>query len=66
LAIGTNVRGRMIGEFPGLGQLDADDNLRSTSDFRGLYCSILEQWFNVDAAAVIPSASSFYRPALIG
>jgi uncharacterized protein (DUF1501 family) len=64
--VGTNVRGRMIGEFPGLGRLDADDNLLSTSDFRALYCSIVEQWFNVDAAAVIPSASAFGRPALIG
>jgi len=64
--LGTSVRGQMIGEFPGLAQLDADDNLRSTSDFRGLYCSILEQWFNVDAAAVIPEAASFARPALIG
>ena len=56
----------MIGEFPGLAQLDADDNLRATSDFRGLYCSIIEQWFGVDAAAVIPDAGAFARPALIG
>jgi uncharacterized protein (DUF1501 family) len=64
--LGTQVRGQMIGEFPGLAQLDADDNLRATSDFRGLYCSIIEQWFGVDAAAVIPDAGSFARPALIG
>jgi uncharacterized protein (DUF1501 family) len=64
--IGTKVKGQMIGEFPGLAQLDADDNLRSTSDFRGLYASIIEQWFGVDAAAVIPDAASFARPALIG
>ena len=64
--VGTNVRGQMIGEFPGLAQLDEDDNLRSTSDFRGLYCSIVEQWFGVDAAAVIPDAGAFARPALIG
>ena len=64
--IGTQVRGQMIGEFPGLAQLDADDNLRATSDFRGLYCSIIEQWFGVDAAAVIPDAGAFARPALIG
>ena len=64
--IGTNVRGEMIGEFPGLSQLDADDNLRNTSDFRALYCSLTEQWFNVDAAAVIPDAGAFARPALIG
>ena len=64
--IGTQVRGQMIGEFPGLAQLDADDNLRATSDFRGLYCSIVEQWFGVDAGAVIPDAGAFARPALIG
>ncbi len=64
--IGTNVRGEMIGQFPGLAQLDEDDNLRNTSDFRGLYCSIIEQWFNLDAAAVIPDAGAFSRPALIG
>jgi uncharacterized protein (DUF1501 family) len=64
--IGTQVRGQMIGEFPGLAQLDADDNLRATSDFRGLYCSIVEQWFGVDAGAVIPDAAGFSRPALIG
>ena len=55
----------MIGEFPGLTQLDSNDNLRSTSDFRHLYCSLLEQWFGVDAAEVIPGASSFSRPALL-
>ena len=64
--IGTQVRGQMVGEFPGLAQLDADDNLRATSDFRGLYCSIIEQWFGVDAGAAIPSAAGFGRAALIG
>ncbi len=64
--IGTRVRGQMVGEFPGLAQLDPDDNLRSTADFRALYCSIAEQWFGVDAGAVIPDAGSFARPALIG
>ena len=63
--IGNKVKGQMVGEFPGLAQLDPDDNLRATSDFRGLYCSIIEQWFGVDAAAVIPDAASFARPALI-
>ena len=56
----------MVGEFPGLDQLDDDDNLRATSDFRGVYCSLLEQWFGVDAGAVIPDAAGFARPALIG
>ena len=52
--IGTAARGKMIGEWPGLEVLDEDDNLRSTSDFRAVYCSLIEQWFGVDAGAVIP------------
>jgi uncharacterized protein (DUF1501 family) len=63
--IGTKSRGQMVGEFPGLAQLDSEDNLRATSDFRGLYCSLLEQWFSFDAAQVIPGASSFTRSALV-
>ena len=51
---------------PGLGTgLDSDGNLVETADFRGVYASLLEQWFSVDAAAVIPNASSFSRYALI-
>ena len=63
--IGSQVRGQMIGEFPGLDQLDDDDNLRATSDFRGLYCSLLEQWFGLDAGAVIADSGSFTRPTVI-
>jgi uncharacterized protein (DUF1501 family) len=63
--IGTRARGRMLGEFPGLATLDADDNLRSTFDFRALYCGLLEQWFGVDAAPIIPGAAAFTRPTLL-
>ena len=64
--VGSRAAGTMVGEFPGLQNLDADDNLRSTSDFRSLYCSLLEQWFDVDAAQVMPGAGGFARPTLIG
>lgn len=64
--IGAPARGKMVGEWPGLDNLDEDDNLRSTFDFRSLYCGLIEQWFGVDAGAVIPGASSFSRAALIG
>ena len=64
--VGTRAKGRMVGEWPGLDVLDEDDNLRSTSDFRAVYCGLLEQWFGVDAAAVIPGAANFPRAALIG
>ena len=64
--IGTRARGQMVGEFPGLTTgLDDDGNLRPTSDFRGVYCSLLEQWLGADASAVIPGARGFARPALV-
>src|SRR5947199_5545262 len=57
--IGSRVAGRMVGEFPGLATLDPQQNLRSTSDFRALYCALLEQWLATDAAGVIPGAAAF-------
>ena len=65
--IGSTVRGQMIGEFPGLGSggVDGEGNLRPTADYRGLYSAILEQWLQTDAAAVIPGAEAFARPALL-
>ncbi len=63
--VGSKAKGEMVGEFPGLAVLDSNDNVRVTSDFRGMYCSLLEQWLGHDAAAVIPGASSFVRPELV-
>jgi uncharacterized protein (DUF1501 family) len=63
--IGTKVRGRMVGQFPGLATLDPEENLRSTADFRALYCGLLEQWLGTDASAVIPNAANFSRPDLV-
>jgi uncharacterized protein (DUF1501 family) len=68
LVMGSKASGQMVGSFPGIegSQLDNRDNLRSTSDFRGAYCALLEQWLGVDAGDVIPNASSFTRPTLVG
>ena len=63
--IGTRVKQQMIGEFPGLGVLDAQDNVRSTVDYRSIYCALLEQWLGVDSAPIIPGASGFERPTLL-
>lgn len=68
--IGSNVRQGLIGEFPGLatgsgGGLDQQGNLRATADFRGLYCALLEQWFQTEAQGIIPNAGSFTRPVLL-
>ncbi|MEA2192248.1 MAG: hypothetical protein QOI73_2369 [Solirubrobacteraceae bacterium] len=66
--IGKDVKQGLIGEFPGLAAgtgLDSSGNLRATADFRGLYCALLEQWFQTEAAGIIPSAASFTRPTLL-
>src|SRR3984957_9791216 len=63
--IGTRASGKMVGEFPGLTKLDENENVVRTSDFRGMYCSLLEQWFETEAGLVIPEAASFERPVLI-
>ena len=64
--IGSQVKGQMLGEFPGLASgLDDEGNLKATFDFRSLYCSLLEQWFGTDAEAIIPNAASLDHPAIL-
>jgi uncharacterized protein (DUF1501 family) len=76
--IGKKVQQGLIGQFPGLkayGATDSglmrDGNLRATSDFRGVYSAILEQWLDTDAAGLIPGAGNrpgtgaFVRPDLV-
>ena len=60
--IGTRASGQMIGEFPGLTTLDAQGNLKATSDFRALYASLVEGWLGgASAAQVIPDAGRVAR-----
>jgi len=63
--VGTRAQGTMVGEFPGLSQLDSGQNLRATSDFRGLYSALLEDWLGTDAGAIIPDAKRFVRPTIL-
>jgi len=63
--IGSMAEGKMVGEFPGLTRLDEDDNVRHTSDFRSMYCSLLEQWLGQEAGPIIPGAANFARPKLV-
>jgi uncharacterized protein (DUF1501 family) len=63
--IGSQSQGQMVGEFPGLSSLDVNENVRVTSDFRGMYCSLLEQWLGFDSSQIIPGASGFERPQLV-
>ena len=63
--IGSKAKGEMVGEFPGLSSLDNYGNLKVTSDFRGMYCALLEQWLGHDAGPIIPGASGFTQPTLV-
>jgi uncharacterized protein (DUF1501 family) len=65
MLIGSRVSGTMIGEQPSLESLDVNGNARENVDFRGIYCSLLEQWLGHDAAAVIPGADRFPRYRLL-
>ncbi len=64
--MGTNVRQHMVGEFPGLTNgLDGDGNLKATVDFRAVYASLVEQWFDVDAKRILPDAAKMSRMRLV-
>ena len=66
MLIGTRTRGQLIGELPPLREaLDREGNLRATVDYRSLYTSLLEQWFDFDAAGAIPNARKFRRLQLV-
>jgi uncharacterized protein (DUF1501 family) len=56
--IGTQVAGKMVGEFPGLSKLDENENLVNTSDYRAMYSALLAQWFQTEAGLVIPGAGT--------
>ena len=45
--------------------LDQEGNLKATSDFRGVYAGLLEQWLQTDAERVIPGAKKFQQPTLV-
>jgi uncharacterized protein (DUF1501 family) len=64
--IGTRAAGTMIGEHPGVTSLDAHGNLRATSDFRGLYASLVEDWLGGAAARdIVPDAATMPRYAVV-
>lgn len=70
MLMGTRAAGQMVGSFPGLqsgagGGLDGQGNLRATSDFRGVYRTLIEDWLNVSADPIIPGASSFQKYGLV-
>ena len=64
--IGNRASGTMIGEFPGVTSLDPHGNLQATSDFRGLYASLVEDWLGGAAASdIVPDAARVARYAVV-
>lgn len=53
LAFGPSVRGGVYGEAPSLSALDAVGNLRHTVDFRSVYSTVLQDWWQIPAEAVL-------------
>lgn len=61
LVMGTRASGTVVGEFPGVGanQLDEQGNLRHSTDFRAVYKTLVEGWFKESASGIVPDAGSF-------
>ena len=51
--IGNAVEGGMYGKPPSLSELVLGDNLESTTDFRRVYATLIQDWLGADAAAVL-------------
>lgn len=52
-AFGAHVRGGVHGEAPSLRSLDGDGNLRHTIDFRRVYASVIEKWWQLPSERVL-------------
>jgi uncharacterized protein (DUF1501 family) len=61
---GTHAASGILTDYPSLTDLDRDDNLKVTVDFRKVYASLIEGWLGTDANEVIPSANAYGRLAL--
>jgi uncharacterized protein (DUF1501 family) len=62
---GTHAASGILTEYPSLTDLDRDDNLKVTVDFRKIYASLIEGWLGTDANEVIPNANAYGRLALV-
>lgn len=62
---GTRAASGILTDYPSLHELDRDDNLRVTVDFRKVYASLIEGWLGTDAAEVIPNAGAYGRLSLV-
>ncbi|MEA2124365.1 MAG: hypothetical protein QOI80_1147 [Solirubrobacteraceae bacterium] len=61
LIMGAQAAGGIVGEFPGIAssELDEGGNLQHTTDFRAVYKTLVEGWFEQDATGIVPDAAAF-------
>jgi len=54
-AIGDHVKGGIYGTYPSLAPADQEEggNLKFNLDFRSVYSTILEDWFQLDAEPIV-------------
>ncbi|MBJ7455125.1 MAG: DUF1501 domain-containing protein [Thermoleophilia bacterium] len=64
MIVGDRANGGIRTEWPGLAQLDEDDNLRVTTEFRTVYATLLESWLGVEAARVLPKIDGARLPLI--
>ena len=53
MMIGPNVKGGLKSQMPSLTNLDNRGDLQHTVDFRSVYTSVIEQWFDIDGFDVL-------------
>jgi uncharacterized protein (DUF1501 family) len=51
--VGNAVKGGLYGKPPSLAELVLGDNLATTTDFRRIYATLIENWLGADAAQVL-------------
>ena len=51
--IGNNLKGGMYGDYPSLTNLDNNQDLIHTIDFRQVYATVLEDWLQVESTDVL-------------
>ena len=50
---GGRVKGGLYGEAPALARLDGNGNLPFAVDFRGMYATVIDKWWNGNSAKVL-------------
>jgi len=65
MVMGARARSGILSEYPSLRQLDREDNLQVSVDFRAVYAGLLEQWLGTGADEVLPDARRVGRVQLV-